>query len=160
MTPQTHRFTSHLTWNDPTGAGTTSVETYSRQYTVRIDGKPDLEATAAEQFRGDPALHNPEDLFVAAIAACHMLTYLAIAAKSGITVLGYRDEPEGTLSVGGPDGNRFEEVVLHPEVVISADSDPAKAMRIHDSAHRHCFIANSASTPIRHEATVTVAATP
>jgi organic hydroperoxide reductase OsmC/OhrA len=159
MAGDRHLFTSHLTWNDPDGLGTTRAGTYSRQYTIRIDGKADLIGTAAPAFRGDPALPNPEDLFISAIAACHMLTYLAIAAKSGITVLSYRDEASGTLVMGGPDGSRFEEVVLRPEVVVSADSDQALALKIHDSAHRHCFIANSSSTPIRYEATISVAAT-
>ncbi len=158
MAGASHLFTSQLTWNDPTGAGTTSAGTFSRQYTIAIAGKPDLVGTAAAEFRGDPTLPNPEDLFISAISACHMLTYLAIAAKSGLKVLGYRDTAQGTLQVGGPDGSRFTEVVLHPEVVISPDSDPALALKIHDSAHRHCFIANSSSTPIRHEATISVAA--
>lgn len=159
MAGETHLFTSHLTWNDPAGASTVSPESYSRQYTIEIAGKADLVGTAAPQFRGDPALPNPEDLFLSAISACHMLTYLAIAAKSGIKVLGYRDAAEGTLQVGGPGGSRFTEVVLHPDVVISPDSDQSLALKIHDSAHRHCFIANSSSTPIRHEATISVAAT-
>ncbi len=159
MAGDRHLFTSHLTWNDPEGLSTTNVRTYSRQYTIQIDGKPDLVGTAAASFRGDPTLPNPEDLFISAISACHMLTYLAIAAKSGVKVLGYRDEATGTLVVGGPDGSRFEEVVLHPEVVISADSSQELALKLHDSAHRHCFIANSSSAPIRHEPRISVAAT-
>lgn len=157
MATATHQFAARLTWNDPSGAGTADYEDYSREYRVEVEGKPDLVGTAASQFRGDPALPNPEDMFVTAIAACHMLTYLAIAAKSRITVISYRDAAVGTLAVGGPDGDRFTEVVLHPEVVIAAGSDPERAMKIHDSAHRHCFIANSSSAPIRHEATVRVA---
>jgi len=159
MAGDRHLFTSHLTWNDPQGLGTTKGAPYSREYTIRVDGKPDLVGTAADAFGGDPTLPNPEDLFISAIAACHMLTYLAIAAKSGIKVLSYRDEATGTLVVGGPDGSRFEEVVLHPEVVVASDANQAQALKIHDSAHRHCFIANSSSAPIRYEATISVAAT-
>lgn len=157
MAAATHEFAARLTWNDPAGAGTANYEDYSREYRVEIEGKPDLIGTAASQFRGDPALPNPEDMFVSAIAACHMLTYLAIAAKSRITVVSYRDTAVGTLGVGKEGGDKFLEVVLHPEVVIAAGSDPERAMKIHDSAHRHCFIANSTSAPIRVEATVRVA---
>lgn len=158
MTATTHAFTSRITWNDPSGAGTARYEDYSREYTVQVEGKPAITGTAAAEFRGDPALPNPEDMFVSAIAACHMLTYLAIAAKSRITVVSYRDTAVGTLGVGKEGGDKFLEVVLHPEVVIAPGSDAERAMKIHESAHRHCFIANSTSTPIRHEATVRVAA--
>lgn len=154
-----HQFTSEITWNDPEGSGTSQGARYSRQYTIRVEGKPEITATAAEGFGGDPTLPNPEDLFLSAISACHMLTYLAIAAKSGVKVLGYRDVVTGTLTVGGPEGSRFEEIVLHPEVVITADSNQALALKIHDSAHRHCFIANSTSTPVQYAPTIKVAAT-
>ncbi|MFP4002502.1 MAG: OsmC family protein, partial [Alphaproteobacteria bacterium] len=60
---------------------------------------------------------------------------------------------EGVMTQQGR-GGRFTEVVLHPRVTISADSDPAKAERLHEAAHRECFIAQSVNFPVRHEAEI------
>ncbi|HYZ16055.1 MAG TPA: OsmC family protein, partial [Candidatus Acidoferrum sp.] len=105
-------------------------------------------------FRGDRTLHNPEDLLVAALSACHLLSYLADCARKGIVVDAYTDEARGEMTL--IDGKiRFREVVLHPAVTIA---DPARiddALALHERAHEECFIANSVNFPVRHEATVT-----
>jgi len=59
----THRYTLDLIWQ---GAHTRTYESYTREHRVRINGKPELIGTADPLFRGDPALHNPEDLLLAA----------------------------------------------------------------------------------------------
>lgn len=151
-----HRFEARLIWEGNRGEGTADYRGYGRQYRVLIDGKPDLTASAAPEFRGDAALHNPEDLFLAAISACHMLTYLAVCALAGIRVVSYEDSVNATMSVDRDGGGRFDEVTLHPVVTIAAGSDEARASALHAKAHEQCFIANSCSVPIRHEPTVKV----
>lgn len=149
-----HEYAARLTWDgDPTGA-TFEYATYSRRHTVMIAGKPDLTCTAAPQFKGDPKIHDPEDLFVVAVASCHMLSYLALCARKGIRVLSYEDDARGTLTLTPGDGGKFTEVVLHPRVAIAGEDKREEAMRLHERAHEVCFIANSCSVPIRHEATI------
>ena len=81
-----------------------------------------------------------------------MLAYLALCARRGINVSAYEDSASGTLALEG-DGGRFTEVTLRPQVTI-AGGDLALAEQLHHAAHEQCFIANSCSVPIRHEATV------
>lgn len=153
----THTYTTRLTWRGNAGTGTSSYNAYGREYQVLVDRKPPLTGSADAQFRGDPTLHNPEDLFVASLSACHMLAYLALCARRGVSVVEYEDHARGTLLTNADGGGRFESVTLHPVVTIAEGSDPGLAELLHDTAHAQCFIASSCSIPVRHEATVRVA---
>ncbi|MEX0899835.1 MAG: OsmC family protein [Gammaproteobacteria bacterium] len=146
-----HTYRARIVWEGNTGEGTASYTAYTRDYRTVIDGKPDLPGSADPAFRGDAAKHNPEDLLVGALSACHMLFYLSLCAKAGIRVLAYEDDAEGTMEIEVGGGGRFTEVVLHPRVTVAADSDTALAESLHARAHELCFIANSCSMPIRHE---------
>lgn len=149
-------FTSQLSWTGNTGTGTSGYHDYSREYLVSVEGKPDMRGTAAEAFRGDATLHDPEDHFLAAIAGCHMLSYLALASLRGVVVTAYSDAASGVLEVERGSG-LFTSVTLRPTVTIAAGSDRDLALALHDTAHSQCFIANSCSVPIHHEPTIVVA---
>ena len=149
-----HAYDARLFWEGNTGEGTAGYTTYGRQYRAEVDGKPDLSGSADPAFRGDAGRHNPEDLFLIAIAGCHMLSYLALCAKHGVRVVAYEDAVHGTLALDRTGGGRFTEVVLHPVVTVAAGSDRALAAKLHDTAHERCFIAASCSVPIRHEPVV------
>mgnify|MGYP000396469764 CR=1 FL=1 len=146
---RTHRYTAEVEWTGRSPDEPWSYAAYSRAYTTRVPGKPELAGSADPTFRGDPDRHNPEDLFVAAISACHMLSYLALCARRGVEVLGYVDEAAGEMALERDGSGRFTEVVLHPKVTIAAGADPGLAESLHATAHEHCFIANSCSVPIR-----------
>lgn len=150
-----HSYRHRLVWDGNLGDGTATYQAYGRQYRILVDGKPALAGSANPMFRGDAALHDPEDLFLAAIASCHMLSYLALCARAGINVVAYEDDAEGTLLLDRSGGGRFENVILHPRVTISA-GDAERARSLHEEAHELCFIASSCSVPIRHEATIVV----
>ncbi len=153
-----HEYRARLIWDGNTGEGTATYAGYGRQYRVLIEGKPDLAGTADPVFRGEANKHNPEDLFLAAISSCHMLSYLALCARKGVRVLAYVDEAHGRMAVGADGGGKFEEVTLRPSVTIEGERNAALAQQLHATAHEQCFIANSCSVPIRHEASVQVAA--
>ena len=155
---QVHHFTAKLTWTGATKGTTSSYESYSRDYLIEVPGKPPLPGSADKVFRGDSSRHNPEDLLVMSLSACHMLTYLAEAARAGVLVVGYADEASGTMQL--KDGKmRFTEVSLRPQVLIAKGSDPAQARRLHEKAHEHCFVANSVNFPVSCDARVSVAET-
>jgi organic hydroperoxide reductase OsmC/OhrA len=147
-----HHYNTHLIWDGNRGDGTSAYDGYGRQYRIAIDGKPELHGTADVAFRGEADRHNPEDLFVAAIVSCHMLTYLALCARSRINVIAYEDAATATMKEDGRGGGRFEEVVLHPVVTIADAKHADRAAALHEKAHELCFIANSVSVPIRVEA--------
>jgi organic hydroperoxide reductase OsmC/OhrA len=151
-----HEFETGIVWDGNRGDGTASYRTYGREYRVQVAGKPDIAGSADPAFRGDAARHNPEDLFVAAIASCHMLTYLALCATRGVRVLAYEDTARGRLVLERSGGGRFEAVTLRPRVTVADAASVGLAQELHEAAHALCFVGNSCSVPIRHEATVEV----
>ncbi|MGD9691899.1 MAG: OsmC family protein [Phycisphaerales bacterium] len=150
-----HEYNAKLVWEGDEKVGTLDYSAYSRQYRVEFAGKPRMTGTADPMFKGDPKIHNPEDMFLASIAGCHMLSYLALCAKYKVNVLAYEDDVWAKLELSGG-GGKFTEVVLRPKVRVAAGTDVEKAKSLHDGAHHICFIANSCSVPIRVEAEIVV----
>ena len=154
-----HHYSAHLSWTGAKQGPTRDYASYSRDYVVRIDGKPDLAGSSDPLFRGDPKRHNPEDWLVAALSACHMLTFLAICARKGIEVVSFEDAASGIMALEGG-GGHFTEVVLRPKVTLATGSDARAAEALHEEAHKHCFIAASVNFPVRHEAETRVSPSP
>ncbi len=151
-----HLYAVDLKWCRASGGTTTTYKAYSREYVVDVNGKPALRGSADPHFLGDAALHNPEDLLVASLSACHLLSYLAECARAGIEVVAYEDDARGEMTL--IDGAiRFREVVLHPKVAIADAARVEEAHTLHERAHAVCFIANSVNFPVRHVAVVTAA---
>ena len=142
-----HHYELTSTWTGNRGTGTSGYREYARDVTIQIDGKPELLASSDKPFRGDPSRWNPEDLLVAALSECHLLSYLHACVQAGVVVVGYEDEASGHMVEDGRGGGAFREVVLRPRVTV-ADAQ----------AHEWCFIANSVNFPVRHEPTILVAA--
>lgn len=154
MNTAPHHYLLQLVWTGNLGQGTATYEGYSRAHVVRINGKPDLHGTADPLFRGDPAVHNPEDLLLAALSGCHLLTYLALCARARINVLRYTDNAAGTMVFTREGAGHFTEVVLRPEVVVADATMIDKATAFHGDVHKYCFIARSVNFPVRCEPVV------
>lgn len=86
-----------------------------------------------------------------------MLFYLYLCSANGIRVVSYEDEAEGTMVETADGGGKFESVTLHPRVVVEAGADLELAHSLHDKSHELCYIANSCSIHIHHEAAITIA---
>ena len=133
-----------LDWEKGDAAFT--YETYTRNHTIRFkDGQEVVTASASPLYRGDGSKADPEDMLVAALSSCHMLSFLAIAAKKRLTVTSYQDEAVGFLENEG--GKLWiTRVILRPRVKIETDAEAL--MQIHHMAHEACFIANSVKTEV------------
>ncbi|MGV9711157.1 OsmC family protein [Gordonia sp. NPDC003424] len=151
-----HQYTVTATWTGNRGTGTSGYRDYDRSVKVHVEGKPDILASADAIFRGDPSRWNPEDMLIAALAQCHMLSYLHACVERGVVVMSYVDDAVGHMEQQGK-GGHFVEVVLHPRVHITDASKVEDAITAHDDAHDRCFIASSMNFPVRHEAIVRVA---
>lgn len=145
-----HEFTCSLRWTGASAGPTTSYRAYSRALSVEVPGKPVMTMSAAVPFLGDGAVHNPEDMLMAALSACHCLSYLALAAKYGVHVVDYTDEASGVMEWDGKTYH-FTKAVLRPVVTVAAGSDLAKARSLHGDANASCFIARSVNFPVAHE---------
>ncbi len=150
-----HEYAVALTWEGNTGRGTESYAAYSREFRAVAPGKAAVIGSADPSFRGDATLLNPEELLVMSLSSCHMLSYLALCALQKIRVVAYRDEATGLMRADKESG-RFEEVVLHPHVVIADEAHLELAHSLHEAAHRGCYIAGSVNFSVRHQATVIV----
>ncbi|KQR92331.1 MAG: OsmC family protein [Microbacterium ginsengisoli] len=151
-----HTYRVRATWDGNRGAGTTGYRDYDRAVTLAIDGKPDLAASSDKPFRGDPTRWNPEDLLLAALSECHLLSYLHACVTVGVVVTSYEDDAHGVMREDGRGGGAFVDVVLRPRVTVADASMVAAAEAAHAQANEWCFIANSVAFPVRHEASVTV----
>jgi organic hydroperoxide reductase OsmC/OhrA len=111
-------------------------------YEVQVDW------TGNPSFRGDPSRYNPEELLVASLSSCHMLSYLHLCAVNHITVVDYQDAASGVMQENADGSGEFKQVVLRPTVKLLPGDDRAKAQALHDKAHHLCFIARSVNFPL------------
>jgi len=145
--PSRHEYRATVRWTGNLGEGTRSYRGYDRDHLIEIAGKPSILGSSGSGARSDPTRHNPEELLVAALSACHMLWYLHVCSEAGVTVDSYVDDAEGVLE-SGPDGSgRLTAATLRPRVGVREGSVET-AVRLHEEAHRLCFIANSVNFPV------------
>jgi organic hydroperoxide reductase OsmC/OhrA len=154
-----HNYELQVEWTGNTGEGTKTYRSYSRDYTITSAGKPQILGSSDPSFRGDPSRYNPEDLLVAALSACHMLSYLHLCAVNHITVLDYRDAALGLMEENSDGSAQFTRVTLQPTVTISPGDDSAKARDLHAEAHHLCFIARSVNFSVDVTPTITLNST-
>ncbi len=150
-----HSFAVSVEWQGNRGTGTSGYRDFSRAVELRAEGKHAILASAAQTFHGDADRWNPEEELIAALAQCHLLSYLHVATQAGVIIESYTDAATGTLRTNPDSSGALVEVVLHPVVTISA-GDPATALALHAEANRLCFIANSVNFPVRHEPQILV----
>jgi organic hydroperoxide reductase OsmC/OhrA len=150
-----HFYRARLTWTGGEQGPAVSYEKYSRAFRIEMEGRPAIEGSADPSYRGDPSRVNPEELLVASISSCHLLTYLALAVRAQMDVISYVDEAEGIMQMEG-DKMRGTDVILRPSIVLGPGADLDKAQALHNQAHDQCFIANSVTCDIRIEAMIEV----
>jgi len=144
-----HDYAVRVQWLGNLGTGTSGYRDYGRDNMLSAEGNPPIEASADRPFRGTPGRWNPEQLLLAALAECHMLSYLHVAVKNGIIVTAYEDDAVGTMRQVG-EGGHFTSVTLRPVVTIDG-GDEALANSLHGEASALCFIASSVNFPVLHD---------
>ncbi|WP_371226856.1 OsmC family protein [Roseovarius sp. 2305UL8-3] len=152
-----HEYTARVVWTGNRGQGNATYKGYDRNWEVRTPGKPVIPCSNDPLLGGDPTLHNPEDMLIAALSACHMLWYLHLSFDAGIVVQAYADDP---LAVGETDASgasRFLRCTLRPRITVAAGTDVARADAVHHEIHKTCFIARSVNFPVSYEARYQIA---
>jgi organic hydroperoxide reductase OsmC/OhrA len=145
-------YSAIVTWQR--GSAKFTDNRFSRAHVWQFDGGALVKASASPQVvrppLSDESAVDPEEAFVASLASCHMLWFLALAAKQGYEIESYRDEAEGVLSKG-PDGKLWmTSVALKPHAVFAGAKAPTSEEfhALHHRAHEECFIANSVKTEV------------
>jgi len=135
----------HIGLNWERGDVPFTYDAYPRNHAITFkNGAPQI-FSSSPAYKGDPGKGDPEDMLLAALSSCHMLSFLAIAAKKKVTVDSYQDDPVAFLE---NDNGKWwlARVMLQPKV--GSDASPAQLAEIHHLAHEACFIANSVKTQI------------
>jgi organic hydroperoxide reductase OsmC/OhrA len=140
-----HHYRATCSWSGSTGAG---YDAYDR--THRCTAPPAREAldlASDPSFLGRPELLNPEQLLLVAASSCQLLSFLAVASRARIDVVGYEDDAEAVM----PDSSRpmrITEVFLRPHITIKGDVRVERVAALVEIAHRECFIANSLASRV------------
>jgi organic hydroperoxide reductase OsmC/OhrA len=127
---------------------------YSREHSWRFDGGATVAASPSPSVVpapwSNPAGVDPEEAFVAAIASCHMLTFLWLASKQGFQIDRYEDEAVGTMTKNDRGVPWVSRVTLRPRIDWAGEKRPSVAdiEHLHHAAHEQCFIANSVRTDV------------
>ncbi len=131
-----------------------TYDTYPRDHTWHFPGGEEVAASSAPDFLGSPSRVDPEEALVAALSSCHMLTFLAIAARKRLVIESYDDDAVGTMGKNEDNKLAITRVALRPRIVWGGDAAPDAAAidKMHHQAHAACFIANSVKTEIVIEA--------
>ncbi len=148
---QTHHYKTTIAWTGNSGQGTKDYRAYERSHTISVNKKEIINASSDPAFRGDKTKFNPEELLVASLSSCHMLSYLHLCAVNKIIVTEYIDNAEGTMQETDNGGGHFIGVILKPVITISDKSMLEKATQLHHDANELCFIASSCNFPVKHE---------
>jgi organic hydroperoxide reductase OsmC/OhrA len=127
----------------------------NRAGTLSSEGKPSIRVASPPEFKGEAGTWSPEDLFVAAVNACTMTTFIALATRLQIPLVSYTSDAEGTLEfVDG--GYTFTKVVLRPVVEVRTADAVIQAEQTMQTAHKTCLIANSVKSQVVVEPVISV----
>ncbi|HYN90662.1 MAG TPA: OsmC family protein [Thermoleophilaceae bacterium] len=144
------RYETRLSWSGSTGLG---WDRYDRAHTAKAPpAEQEIRITTGES-NGDPSILNPEQLLVMSASSCQMLWFLHLASKARIDVVGYEDEASG-LMPEDEEPVRVTEITLRPRITVSGDASEERVRKLVQTAHEHCFIANSLNSSMSIEATV------
>jgi organic hydroperoxide reductase OsmC/OhrA len=130
------RYTNSLTWEN------------ARRGKSSAPGKPSMEIGSPPEFKGEPGIWCPEELLVAALNGCLMLTFISMAQSKGVQFVSYESAAEGLLE--NVDGKfLITEVSVAPTVVLKSDGDLERARTIMEQVEEHCFISNSIKAKVK-----------
>jgi len=145
---RTHRYAARTAWSGSTAAG---YDAYTRAHEATCPPaarEQPLALSGDPAFGGDPSRPNPEQLLVLAASSCQLLSFLAVAARARVDVVAYEDDAEGEM----PEHEhplRIARITLKPTITVAGRApDDARLRQLVETAHRHCFVANSLTSEI------------
>jgi organic hydroperoxide reductase OsmC/OhrA len=142
------QYTANISWNRNNIPFNT--KSFDRTHTIQFASGTSIQASSAPEFAGNATLPNPEELFIASISSCFMLTFLYWAAMKNLNIDAYKAEAIGTLAKNAEGKMAVTEVVLKPTVTFqdnqSVDADVLN--ELFKKAHENCFISCSVKTKV------------
>lgn len=140
-----HEYRAQVRWDGSTGVG---YRDYPRAHSAFLPPATEgLDLSADPYFRGDADLPNPEQLLVLAASSCQLLSFLAVAARAKVDVVGYADDATGEMP-HDVTPQRITRIVLRPVVTVAGDVPDEDVERLLHEAHEQCYIASSLTTEV------------
>ncbi len=144
-----HTFEATVRWPADPAQKLPPDPAFSRNAVLACPGHPSFPGSSPTVFGGEADRYNPEELVTLALAHCHMLTYLAIAAKKKVSVLAYEDRATAVLGKDPASGKmKIVAAKLRPRVTVAKGTSVDDALAMHAKAHEHCFVSNSVNFPV------------
>ena len=124
-------------------------ETFSKNHKIYINDNI-FNAGSAPEYGGKENEINPEQSLAASISSCHMMTFLALAAKMRWPVKSYKDKALAFLGKNSKGKMCVNKIELNPKIIFEGDfSVSSEEMdKMQDRSHRYCFVANSLSDEV------------
>lgn len=147
------KYTATVNWNRQENENFIDNQ-YSRAHTWEFDGGETIQASSSPKVVPMPysveTNVDPEEAFIASISSCHMLFFLSFAANRKYIVESYTDNATGIMQLNEDNRISMTDVTLRPKIVFSGENKPTHGQldKIHQNAHKQCFIANSVKTKI------------
>ena len=122
---------------------------FSKNHKIQINDNL-INAGSAPQYGGKENELNPEQSLAAAISSCHMMTFLALAAKMRWPVISYKDEAFAYLGKNSKGKMCVNKIVLNPTIKFNDNFTVSvnEMKKMQDRSHRYCFVANSLSDEV------------
>ena len=140
-----HGYRAQVRWEGSTGAG---YRDYPRAHSAFLPPATEgLDLSADPHFRGDADLPNPEQLLVLAASSCQLLSFLAVAARAKVDVVGYADDASGEMPQH-VSPQRITRIVLRPVVTVTGVVGDHVVERLLHEAHEQCYIASSLTSEV------------
>jgi organic hydroperoxide reductase OsmC/OhrA len=149
----TNTYETRVHWTGSTGLG---WEQYDRAHVATAPPAEQEVRLTTGEIKGDPSILNPEQLVLMAASSCQMLWFLHLAAKARIDVVEYEDSASALMPTDR-EPVRITEIVLRPRIVVAGDASESRVRKLTNTAHEHCFVANSLNSQMTLQPTVEVA---
>lgn len=121
--------------------------TKGKEGVFKLDGRPELPVASPPEFDGPEGVWSPQYLYVAAVEACNMTTFMSIVIRRGIEIESYESEAEGVLETTD-EGVLITKITIRPKVKVKNSEDAEMVKTFLERAHHHCLIANSMKTEV------------
>jgi len=124
-------------------------EDFSKYHKIKINDNI-FNAGSAPEYGGKENEINPEQFLAASVSSCHMMTFLAFAAKMRWPVKSYKDKANAFLGKNSKGKMCVKKIELNPNIIFDGDfSVSTEEMdKMQDRSHRYCFVANSLSEEV------------
>lgn len=142
------QYSANILWENAAATAFTA-KTFDRTHTITLGSSQQIAASSAPEFLGNAKLANPEELFIASLSSCFMLTFLYLAALKNIPIKKYQAEAVGVLGKNSEGKMSMTEVTLKPVILFDTTApEPTVLSELIEKAHAQCFISTSVKTKI------------